>query len=401
LYAGPLQPQEQLLEVWHHLQEVLSCCCRISRAAAKTQELQEAQRCWFTLMETYVQRLRSQQSSSSSSKGGGGGVPQQHQPLQQLLTGLEQAAAGACSVAAAEQVLQGAGAALARLALRDCYAFLLDDVISRMADHVPLLDIVTWVLSQHGGERFGDFRSTLLGLFGAYAYEFNIMRAANRLITKDAWHQMWQRYSGLSGAAQEVVLGEGPAGQEEEEVAARQLQEALPVASQRAAAAVSKLLSAADVVQGALQVGVLRTGGNSNTGASGGSNNGAGHWLLQPLHDMLAAAASGEVPPAGEDAAAAAPRRSMYAAAAVASRMGKVGHHAVLRAAVDLASVRGQQMLREPSWRMSAGTAAGGDGGEGTSKDWSPAGGSAQPAKPAGGDFDIDELLDWTTTAQL
>jgi hypothetical protein len=344
-------------------------------------------------METYVQRLRSQQSSSSS-KGGDAGAPQQQQQhMQQLLAGLEQAAAGACSVAEVDQLLQSGGAALARLALRDCYAFLLDDVISRMADHVPLLDIVTWVLSQHGGERFGDFRSTLLGLFGAYAYEFNIMRAANRLITKDAWHQMWQRYNGLSGAAQEVVLGEGAVGQEEGEVAARQLQEALPVVAQRAASAVSKLLSAADVVQGALQVGVLRTGGSSNTGGS--SSSGTGHWLLQPLHDMLAAA-TGEAPAAGQDAAAA-PQRSMYAAAAAGSRLGKVGHHAVLRAAVDLASVRGQQMLREPSWRGSPGR----DGAEDGSKGWSAAAGSSQPSRPAGGDFDIDELLDWTSTAQL
>ncbi|WIA29507.1 hypothetical protein OEZ86_012008 [Tetradesmus obliquus] len=86
-----------------------------------------------------------------------------------------------------------------RLALAGCiahelFSLLLDEVVAVMADCLPLLDIVARVLTQHGSERFGEFRATLLGLFGATAYESAIMQAANRLITSDAFAAVRRSY---------------------------------------------------------------------------------------------------------------------------------------------------------------------------------------------------------------
>lgn len=50
------------------------------------------------------------------------------------------------------------------------------------------------MLQEHGHERFGEFRSTLLGLFGATAYEAAILGAANRLITGDAYAALAAAY---------------------------------------------------------------------------------------------------------------------------------------------------------------------------------------------------------------
>jgi hypothetical protein len=99
-------------------------------------------------------------------------------PLQELPDLLCAAAAAA----ARQQLLPG----LLRL--------LLDEVVCSMADHLPLLDIVGRILQEHGSEHFGEFRSTLLGLFGATRYDGAIMAAANRLITGDAFTAVRNAY---------------------------------------------------------------------------------------------------------------------------------------------------------------------------------------------------------------
>ena len=94
--------------------------------------------------------------------------------MPELLSMLELAAAGVLPLPAAVAALQAA-TALEQQALRSCYSFMLDNIISQMADYVPLLDIVSHALRKS----FEEFRSTLLGLFAAYAYEQNIMPAAD------------------------------------------------------------------------------------------------------------------------------------------------------------------------------------------------------------------------------
>jgi hypothetical protein len=195
-----------------------------------------AQEAWFAVLDAYVSRLRRLKLQRDQSGSGrereraapgadrGGrrrGPPPGRSPdteLQCALLGLEAALAPSGLDASTHQsdaglapALEAAAAALVRRALRDAYTALIDEVISAMADHVPLLDIVARILQQHGQEAFGEFRPTLLGLFGAYAYERAIMGAASSLVTKDAFQQV-ARARALRAVAQRAAAAAAAAG---------------------------------------------------------------------------------------------------------------------------------------------------------------------------------------------
>lgn len=213
----------EVAAAWHALQKAVAFCKRNSKSASREDDAQDAQTQWFGLLDAYVVRLRrlkvqQQQQQQPQYQGnrvdnvheliGVAGGVQDTQPVvipmsPPSMSHLNQANSQAdLSVA----FLSIALPAVAHSALRDIYSALVDEVISSMTDHVPLLDIVIYVLTQHGQECFGEFRSTLLGLFGTYAYEQNIMGAANRLITKDAFQKIRAAY-GLRMCVREAVVG--------------------------------------------------------------------------------------------------------------------------------------------------------------------------------------------------
>ena len=471
-HTGPVPPPPELTAAWQSLQKVMACCSRTSRAATRGHEAEEAQQLWFKVMEYYIQRLRAvhqqqqgaaltqertnhhqqdqQQGNGQVQLTSGTSESSQEQRQQQLastslpelLSKLELAAAGVLPLPAAVAALQAAATALEQQALRSCYSFMLDDIISRMADYVPLLDIVSHALRKHGGESFGEFRSTLLGLFGAYAYEQNIMRAANRLITKDAWHKMMELYTGHKVARQSVMGEEGAVGEGREV----EHQYGGPAAAVAAAAGVS-VLSSVKTVLCAQQLGVLRGGG-------GGSSVGAGPQLLLLLQEIgggpraAAAAAAGEwqgVDGGCEErggspgrvhgnggnhgSSSSSSRSGLFPAAAQEARaMGLGGRAGVFKGSMDLESEL--VALYRQSGKLTpvlspvggrggdrghaAAAAGGGSGGSGGRQAGGEvgAGGDSAAAAGAGGmeapgaaaaaaaDFDIDELLQWSK-AQL
>jgi hypothetical protein len=207
-------PQE-LLAAWQALQAALAFCKRNTTsssssggsgsAAGRSQrhsssggkqheadDTHGGKQLWFGLMDVYVARVRSISHNTPASSASASPESQQQQQQQQsqqqlavtpqLLKSLAAAAAGQLDPAELPSVLLSAAAALASCVAHDLFSLLLDEVVCVMADHLPLLDIVGRVLQQHGSERFGEFRSTLLGLFGATAYESAIMQAANRWV---------------------------------------------------------------------------------------------------------------------------------------------------------------------------------------------------------------------------
>eukprot|EP00803_Ostreobium_quekettii_P010318 evm.model.scf_196.9 EVM.evm.TU.scf_196.9 scf_196:117291-118406(-) len=78
--------------------------------------------------------------------------------------------------------------------LHDLYTAFMEDVISAMADYVPLRDIMELIVVHHSHERFGDFRGTLLGLMSAYNYERNILNSVSQLMNSDAYRALLSCY---------------------------------------------------------------------------------------------------------------------------------------------------------------------------------------------------------------
>ena len=50
------------------------------------------------------------------------------------------------------------------------------------------------IVVHHSHERFGDFRSTLLGLMSAYNYERNILHSVGQLMNSDAYRALMACY---------------------------------------------------------------------------------------------------------------------------------------------------------------------------------------------------------------
>jgi hypothetical protein len=120
--------------------------------------------------------------------------------------------------AAAAAAGGGAGGAEARLELLEAaFTGLLEEVIARMAGHVPMRAIAEAVLRRYGGDPFGDFRGTLLGLLGACNFELDTLHCASRVTGADAITLLTAGYRRCMRAA---VPGAPPAAAEEGEGAA-------------------------------------------------------------------------------------------------------------------------------------------------------------------------------------
>lgn len=66
--------------------------------------------------------------------------------------------------------------------------FFMEDTIQDMAGFIPLVSLGQRLLSDFSHLRFGNFKSSLVGLLGAYNYELSILQAAKRLTSSDALH---------------------------------------------------------------------------------------------------------------------------------------------------------------------------------------------------------------------
>jgi hypothetical protein len=54
--------------------------------------------------------------------------------------------------------------------------FFMEDTIQDMAGFIPLMDLGERLLSDFSNEQFGNFKSSLVGLLGAYNYEISILQ---------------------------------------------------------------------------------------------------------------------------------------------------------------------------------------------------------------------------------
>jgi len=395
-----------------------------------------AQAAWFSVLDAYVTRLRrlklqrDQSSGRDRSTGSTDQQPRPQQPphtphphhkllqrgwspdaeLQCALHALQSALAaadgpdrpplpaGTTPATVIDAALASAAACLVRRALRDAYTALIDEVISEMTDHVPLVDIVMRILERHRQECFGEFRPTLLGLFGAYAYERAIMGAANSLVTKDAFQQVARARVLRARARQAQVTVAAARSEGSDGGGGTGGGGAVLGAAVASAGAVGPLGGGpSDVVQAAHRLGVLgrsvafqqprgfaamaaaAAGGPTDRDLLVGMLLGSGHGLgLQLRPPPLAANLIGSADHPGSRAAAAtggAFQEAAQQAAALGDRF--VGGCDL---ALEIAALQEHSGMGEHAGAAAAATAAAG-GGVGVTKQSS---------------FDLDEMLLWS-----
>jgi hypothetical protein len=76
------------------------------------------------------------------------------------------------------------GAAM-QVALNELIRIILDS----MGGHVSLRAILSKITSDHGDEKLGEFRQTILGMLDTYRYEQNIYQTANQLVSEDLYSE--------------------------------------------------------------------------------------------------------------------------------------------------------------------------------------------------------------------
>ncbi|WIA09423.1 hypothetical protein OEZ85_008828 [Tetradesmus obliquus] len=334
-----------------------------------------------------------------------------------------------------------------RLALAGCiahelFSLLLDEVVAVMADCLPLLDIVARVLTQHGSERFGEFRATLLGLFGATAYESAIMQAANRLITSDAFSAVRRSYllrqlarQPLHDEEQQQGDGRGLLPSSSSSASAGPSTSAAAAAAAAAAnppipdpaAHDSSSSSSAHMVQTALLLGVLGRGSSSSS-SRGQEQQQQLRSLTQSDKDLISGILGPggiklQLQPAGPAAGHLSGIAAEYRKAAVAAHSSGHVYRGEVDLARELAALNAHSSHNSAAWVQQHGGAgagtdvssvgsAGSSYGKGLLQAASPssgrhaadvAGANASAAtadeavSPTGrGSFDVDELLAWS-----
>ncbi|MQM01059.1 hypothetical protein Taro_033803, partial [Colocasia esculenta] len=90
----------------------------------------------------------------------------------------------------------GRGAGL----LRSILSQFIKEIVEGMVGYVPLPAIMGKLLAENGGQEFGDFKLTLLGLLGTYGYERRILGTAKLLIEDDTFYTMSLLRKGVSHA---------------------------------------------------------------------------------------------------------------------------------------------------------------------------------------------------------
>lgn len=72
------------------------------------------------------------------------------------------------------------------VAAQKMLASLMEEFVGLMASGgVPLSTIADVLVAKHGGDRFGDFRSTMMGLMGACTFEVTMLKSASRIMGAD------------------------------------------------------------------------------------------------------------------------------------------------------------------------------------------------------------------------
>lgn len=123
------------------------------------------------------------------------------------------------------------------------------------------------LLQQFDGDHFGDFKGTLLGLLGAYSYEFSILTAASRLTTADAYRTLHTLYRARTHATETV-----PQGMDDTGISSTGA--GLPVGGGYQARAMTGVMGGSGDGAGGTAMGV-----SSRESAVGIEHSGAGSWL--------------------------------------------------------------------------------------------------------------------------
>jgi hypothetical protein len=160
----------------------------------------ETEALWFRLVRQYMDPLRSLKEGAAQrgARAKGLNLKESSSSFRQdsdsnVQGGRQNGVSGKGGKERTESVLlKCAGNAVATCALRRVLARFISAIMFAMMGHVPLATILNKILQDHGGDEFGDFKGTILGMLGTFGYERAILGTARDLIEDDTWQSLDQ-----------------------------------------------------------------------------------------------------------------------------------------------------------------------------------------------------------------
>ncbi|KAL9245443.1 hypothetical protein vseg_019100 [Gypsophila vaccaria] len=161
------------------IQKILHTCIGLCQRNTSRLEFEESESLWFHLLDTFCKPLLTFQGNSdigvlapsSSFKN----VPQVDAITYRI-----------------------SGTVRYAPVLKRLFSQFIKEIVEGMIGFVRLPSIMSKLLSDNGGQEFGDFKPTILGMLGTYGFEMRILDTAKCLIEDDTFYSMSALKKGAS-----------------------------------------------------------------------------------------------------------------------------------------------------------------------------------------------------------
>ncbi|XP_010251529.1 PREDICTED: vacuolar protein sorting-associated protein 8 homolog isoform X2 [Nelumbo nucifera] len=155
----------------------------------------ESESLWFHLLDSFCEPLKDSYDSQTASEGGN------HVSILAASFGTAEDKGASMNKWRISNSHRGAHV------LRRVISQFIRKIVEGMIGYVRLPTIMTKLLSDNGGQEFGDFKLTILGMLGTYGFERRILVTAKSLIEDDTFYTMSLLKKGAShGYAPQSLL---------------------------------------------------------------------------------------------------------------------------------------------------------------------------------------------------
>ncbi|KAH9613347.1 hypothetical protein KSS87_008185 [Heliosperma pusillum] len=172
-------PAASRLEEVQEVERILHACIGLCQRNTPRLESDEAESLWFHMLDTFCKPLLISQGNSEIGM-------------------FVQSSSFKKASEADEITWRICGSQRYAPLLKRLFSQFIKEIVEGMIGYVRLPSIMSKLLTDNGGQEFGDFKPTILGMLGTYSFEMRILDTAKCLIEDDTFYTMSTLRKGAS-----------------------------------------------------------------------------------------------------------------------------------------------------------------------------------------------------------